>query len=71
MTKEEKQELKKNLPRNWVIQLSERTGYSKAWIGKMLSEDQTHIEIEEAALTLAHEHKDRLLNLERSKAGLI
>ena len=60
MTKEEKLKLREVLPKGWAVELVRRTGFSVQYIRAVMIEGRNQIEIEEAAITLAREYKERL-----------
>lgn len=71
MTKEEKKELKKKLPPKWSIILAERTSFSISYVLRVMSGRASLVKIEEAALQLAQEYKERLQTVEELKSKIL
>ena len=67
MTKDEKNELKKKLPTKWVTDLAISTGFSKAYVMRVMSGKATHVGIEKQALKLALKHRREINDVERLK----
>ncbi|MDR1981356.1 MAG: hypothetical protein LBQ39_07045 [Tannerellaceae bacterium] len=64
MTAKEKEHLKNKLPKGWRLILESETGYSAAYIGKVLSGERHSFIIEKAAVVLARKFQSELKDIE-------
>ena len=67
MTKDEKNELKKKLPTKWVTDLAISTGFSKAYVMRVMSGKATHVGIGKQALKLGLKYQREINDVERLK----
>ncbi|MDR3141245.1 MAG: hypothetical protein LBU37_05925 [Tannerellaceae bacterium] len=71
MTKEEKIQLKKKLPPKWSVTIAESTGWSQAYVRRVMYGMASHIGIEKAALLLAQQHQKELMANELLKKQVL
>ena len=71
MTKKEKQQLKEKLPYGWVKTIAKGSGFSEAYVRRVMDGLAEKFEIELEALKLAKEHEVNLKKMEKLKSSVL
>lgn len=71
LTKEEKKKLKEKLPPKWGKKIASSTGFSSAYVLKVMSGSASHVLIEKKALEIASEYQLELAQNETLKNKLL